>query len=52
MLVLQEGLVLEGARHYHSGERCYVATNTEVGSLCTHTRTPRGALPLPAREKR
>lgn len=53
MLVFREGLVLEGARHYCSGERRYVATNTEVGSPphpLSHTPGA-GALPPPAREE-
>lgn len=31
MLVFPEGQVLEGARHYCSGESRYVATSAEVG---------------------
>lgn len=53
MLVLQEGLVLEGARHYCSGERCYVATDTEVGSsLHPHSHALGGGLFLRQRERR
>lgn len=32
VLVLQEGLVLEGARRYCSGERSHVAPDAEVGT--------------------